>query len=48
MEGRLNGFYKDVCLVDQAAISDDKKSVGQLLADKGVTVKRFARLQAGA
>lgn len=48
VEGRLNGFYKDVCLVDQAAISDDKKSVGQLLADKGVTVKRFARLQAGA
>ena len=48
VEGRLSGFYKEVCLVEQASVSDDKATVGQLLAKNGVTVTRFARLQAGA
>ncbi len=48
VEGRLGGFYKDVCLVEQPAVSDDKKTVGQLLEVAGVTVTRFSRLSAGA
>ncbi|ROR55708.1 translation elongation factor Ts (EF-Ts) [Luteococcus japonicus] len=48
VEGRLGGFYKDVCLVEQPAVSDDKKTVGQLLDAAGVVVTRFARLSAGA
>ena len=48
IEGRVNGFYKDVCLVDQPAVSDDKKTVGALLKEKGVTITRFVRLSAGA
>lgn len=48
VEGRLNGFYKDVVLVDQPSVSDDKLTVGQLLAKNGVTVKRFVRFSAGA
>ncbi len=48
VEGRLHGFYKDFCLVDQPAVSDDKKTVGKLLQEHGVTVKRFVRLSAGA
>lgn len=48
VEGRLNGFYKDVCLVEQASVSDDKKTVGQLLKEKGAEVKRFVRFNAGA
>ncbi|HSN44494.1 MAG TPA: translation elongation factor Ts [Propionibacteriaceae bacterium] len=48
IEGRVNGFYKDVCLVDQPAVSDDKKTVGALLKENGVTITRFARLAAGA
>lgn len=48
VEGRLNGFFKEVVLVDQASVSDDKLSVGQLLAKNGVTVKRFVRFAAGA
>lgn len=48
VEGRLNGFYKEVCLVEQASVSDDKKTVGQLLESNGVTVKRFVRFAAGA
>jgi len=48
VEGRLNGYFKDVCLVEQASVSDDKKTVGQLLKENGVTVKRFVRFAAGA
>ncbi|WP_232550154.1 translation elongation factor Ts [Propioniciclava soli] len=48
VEGRLGGFYKEVCLVEQPSVSDDKKTVGQLLKDNGVTVKRFVRFAAGA
>ena len=48
VEGRLSGFYKEVVLVEQASVSDDKLTVGQLLKKHGVTVTRFARLQAGA
>lgn len=46
VEGRLNGFFKDVALLDQPAVSDDKKSVGKVLDEAGVTVKRFVRFEA--
>lgn len=48
VEGRLGGFFKEVCLIEQVSVSDDKKTVGQLLKDKGVEVKRFVRFSAGA
>lgn len=48
VEGRLNGFYKDAVLVEQAAISDDKQTVGKLLEQAGVKVTRFVRFSAGA
>lgn len=48
VEGRLNGFYKDACLVEQPAVSDDKQTVGKLLDKAGVTVTRFVRFSAGA
>ena len=48
VEGRLGGFFKDNCLLDQPAVADDKKSVGQLLDAAGVTVTRFVRFAAGA
>lgn len=48
VEGRLGGFYKEVTLLEQGSVSDDKKTVGQLLKENGVTVKRFVRLSAGA
>ena len=48
VEGRLGGFYKEVVLLEQASVSDDKKTVGQLLKENGVTVKRFVRFAAGA
>ncbi len=43
IEGRLGGFFKDVALVDQMAVWEDKKSVGSALQAGGMTVKRFVR-----
>ena len=48
VEGRIGGFFKEVVLLDQASVSDDKLTVGQLLDKNGVTVKRFVRFAAGA
>ena len=47
VEGRLNGFFKDVCLVDQPSVTDSKKTVGAVLADAGCTVTSFLRYEVG-
>jgi len=47
VEGRLNGFYKDVVLLEQASVQDSKKTVKALLAEAGVTVKGFVRFEVG-
>ena len=46
-EGRLTGFFKDVVLLDQPSVSDNKKSVKALLDEAGVTVSRFVRFEVG-
>lgn len=48
VEGRLNAFYKDNCLVDQAYARDPSKSVGQILKEAGATVANFVRVHVGA
>lgn len=48
VEGRVNGFFKDVVLLDQASVQDNKKSVKTVLDEAGVTLKRFARFEVGA
>lgn len=47
VEGRITGFYKDVVLLDQPSVSDNKKSVKALLDEAGVTVTRFVRFEVG-
>ncbi|MGD9529977.1 MAG: translation elongation factor Ts [Pseudonocardia sp.] len=47
VEGRINGFYKDVVLLEQASVQDSKKTVKALLDEAGVTVKEFARFEVG-
>lgn len=47
VEGRLNGFFKEVVLVEQPSVQDHKRSVQALLDDAGVTVTRFARFEVG-
>lgn len=47
VEGRLGGFYKDVCLLEQASVADSKKTVKQLMEEAGVTITSFARFEVG-
>jgi elongation factor Ts len=46
-EGRVQGFYKDVVLLEQSSVQDNKKSVKAVLDEAGVTVRAFARLSVG-
>ncbi len=47
-EGRLNGFFKDVVLLEQPSVTENKKSVKAVLDEAGTTLKRFARFEVGA
>ncbi len=46
VQGRLNGWYKDRVLLDQAYVRDEKKTVSQILG--GARVSRFAQVVVGA
>lgn len=49
VEGRLNAFYKDNCLMEQeASFTDDKKTIAALAKDAGANITRFARFAIGA
>lgn len=45
--GRINKYYKDVCLVDQEFIKDGDLTISKLLKSKNAEVARFARFQLG-
>ena len=47
VEGRVNGYYKDVVLLEQPSVQDPKKSVKALLDEARLTVKDFARFEVG-
>jgi len=47
IEGRLNGYYKDVVLLDQASVTDSKKTVGAVLEEAGAKVSSFLRFEVG-
>ncbi|MBQ1075232.1 elongation factor Ts [Micromonospora sp. C31] len=47
VEGRVNAFFKDYVLLEQASVADNKKTVKQLLADAGIDVTRFVRFEVG-
>ncbi|MPV49596.1 MULTISPECIES: translation elongation factor Ts [unclassified Pseudactinotalea] len=48
IEGRMNGFYKEHVLLDQAFAKDPKKSVGQIVTEAGGTVTGFERFRVGS
>jgi elongation factor Ts len=48
VEGRLQGFYKEAVLLEQAAVQDSKRTVKALLDEAGATVSAFARFEVGA
>jgi elongation factor Ts len=47
-EGRLNGFFKDVVLLEQPSVTENKKSVKAVLDESGTSLTRFARFEVGA
>jgi elongation factor Ts len=47
VEGRLNSYFKDVVLTEQAFVKDPKTSINQVLSRSGVSVTAFARFQVG-
>lgn len=53
VEGRIEKFYKEVCLLEQPFIKDPDKSVNDLITEKiakigeNIRVRRFARFELG-
>ena len=53
VEGKLNRFYEDNCLLDQRFVKDDSRTIQQLLDEVGarvgekVAVRRFVRYKLG-
>ena len=48
VQGRLEAFFKDNCLVDQAFARDPSKSVGKVLKEAGASVSDYVRVHVGA
>jgi elongation factor Ts len=54
VDGKLNKFYSEVCLLEQAFIKDDKIVVGDLVKQmssktgENIVVRRFARFRLGS
>jgi elongation factor Ts len=48
IEGRVNGFFKDVVLLEQPSVTENKKTVKAVLAESGTSLTRFARFEVGA
>ncbi len=46
VEGRLNGFFKEIVLLDQPFAKDDKKTVSEIIGSG--TIVRFAQIEIGA
>jgi elongation factor Ts len=53
IEGRLNKYYEDNVLVDQAFVKDPSKTIGELVTEKiasikeNITIRRYARFKMG-
>lgn len=53
VEGRIEKFYKEVCLLEQPWIKDPDKTIKQLVAEKvatigeNINIRRFARFERG-
>ncbi len=47
VEGKIEKFYAQVCLVEQEFIRDTDITVGELLKEKGIKVNNFTRYELG-
>lgn len=48
IEGRVNGFFKENCLLDQGFAKEPKQSVAKILEAAGVKATGFVRFRVGA
>jgi elongation factor Ts len=54
VDGKINKYFAETCLVNQGFVKEPKQSITQLLQEKGkelgdtITIKRFTRYQLGA
>ncbi len=48
VEGRVKGYFKENVLLDQPFSRDNKRTVGAVLSDAGLTATGFARFRVGA
>lgn len=53
VEGRLNKFYSEICLLDQPFVKDSDKTVGEILTEliakigENIVIRRFSRFERG-
>ena len=53
VEGKLNSFYQQFCLLEQASVRDANVTIQQLLQDairilgENITINRFVRMKVG-
>lgn len=47
VEGRLNKFFEEICLLDQAFVKNPDEKVKQVVAAKNATVETFVRYEVG-
>ena len=47
VQGRINKFYSEICLVDQEFVKDPNMKVSQLLKEKNAEIVEFARFEKG-
>jgi elongation factor Ts len=53
VEGKMDKYYSDICLLEQAFVKDEDKKVSDIVAEavaklgENIQVRRFARLQIG-
>ena len=47
VQGRVTGYFKDFCLLEQPFVKDAKRTIQQLLDVAGVSVTEFARFKVG-
>lgn len=45
--GRINNFYEEICLIEQAFVKNPDEKVGQVVSKAGATVKMFVRYEVG-
>ncbi|MDQ0299161.1 elongation factor Ts [Salibacterium salarium] len=47
VEGRLNKYFEQICLLDQEFVKDTDQKVGDYLKNQGLSIKTFIRYEVG-